>query len=139
MVLRVEGLGGAADREALSALCSAHGEIAFIDYQRGEADGYVRFRAAEGAAAALQALCAAPAEVGGATPSWRTMTDTEEDEYYERVRQKRQRTDGKGGKGKGGGGKGFGKGGKGGGKGGGKAFGKGGISFGSRGRGRGGW
>ena len=127
VVLRVEGVGGAADREALHKVCSSHGELAFVDFHRGDADGYVRFRAAPGAAAALRALTAAPQDVGGAVPSWRALTEAEEDEYYDAVRRKRQHTEGKG-KGKGKGGKGKGKGGKGGG---------GGVCFGSRGRGRG--
>ena len=142
VLLHVAGLAGpsATDREALSALCAAHGEVAFVDYTRGAAEGYVRFKTEAAATAALNALApggaaaaggvaAGGAAAGGAV--WRRLDEAEEDAYRLAVRNKRQRTDGKGkGKGKGKGGKG-GKG-KGKGKGGG-----GGASFGGRGRGRG--
>ena len=137
VVLHVAGLAGpsATDREALSALCAAHGEVAFVDYTRGAAEGYVRFKAEAAATAALNALApGGGAAVGGAAAGgavWRRLDEAEEDAYKLAVRNKRQRTDVKGGKGKGG----KGKGGKGKGKG--KGGGGGGASFGGRGRGRG--
>jgi len=142
VVLHVAGLAGASatDREALGALCAAHGEVAYVDYTRGAAEGYVRFRAEAAATAALHALAPAGGEAAGGEAAdggaaggtvWRRLEPSEEDAYRLAVRNKRQRTDGKGGKGKGGKGKG-GKGGKGKGKGQG-----GGFSFGGRGRGRG--
>ena len=91
--------------------------MAFVDYQRGEPAGDVRFRTPAAAAAALAALQAGAADVGGAAPSWRALSEAEEGAFFERAREKQQRTDGKGkGKGEGSG-----------------------ISFGSRGRGRGRW
>ena len=123
VVLHVSGLAGSdTDREALSALCAAHGEVAFVDYSRGAAEGYVRFKEEAAATAALAALApsagaAAGSEAGGAV--WRRLDEAEEDAYRLAVRNKRQRSDGKGGKGKG------------------KGKGKGAASFGGRGRGRG--
>ena len=120
VLLHVSGLAGSdTDREALSALCAAHGEVAFVDYSRGAAEGYVRFKEEAAATAALTALApsggaaAAGSAAGGAV--WRRLDEAEEDAYRLAVRNKRQRSDGKGGKGKG----------------------KGGASFGGRGRGRG--
>ena len=129
VVLHVSGLAGSdTDRESLSALCAAHGEVAFVDYSRGAAEGYVRFKEEAAATAALAALAPgagaaagseASGEAGGAV--WRRLDEAEEDAYRLAVRNKRQRSDGKGGKSKGKG----------------KGKGKGAASFGGRGRGRG--
>ena len=103
IVVHFDAVGGEASREDLNALCSRHGEVAFIDFQRGDTSGYVRFKEPEAASAALEALALEPADVGGACPSWRMLSRKEEDGYREAVQsRKRQRQEGgKGGKGKG--------------------------------------
>jgi lupus La protein len=124
LVLRFEGAGEGADREAVDAAVRPHAKLAFIDFARGEVNGHVRFDTAEGCKAALDALSApgADAAVGGAVPTWRLLTAQEAAEYWDAYRThakqaKRQ---------------------KGGGKGGGKGKGKGGGKGGHRGGGRGG-
>ena len=114
LVVRFEGAGPESEREALSALCSQHGEVAFVDFQFGETTGYVRFKKAEGAAAAAAFLSANPQEIGGMTPTWRLLGIAEAETYRCQVQEKKRLAiEGKGGKGWGKGGKGKGKGGRG--------------------------
>ena len=131
IVLHFEGVGAEADREAIKTLAGQHADVAFVDYRRGEPAGFVRFRSASGASAALAALEAAAEEVGGSAPAWRLLGIEEEAEYKAAVLERnRGGKGGKGGKGKGGG-KGWGRG-----KGRGKGWGKGGGKGGKGGRGQ---
>lgn len=92
VVLMFEGAGETADRAGLASLCTKHGEVAYIDFERGRTSGCVRFRQPEAASAALAALTAEPADVGGAFPTWRMLTLEEEDAYKRDVLgRKRQR------------------------------------------------
>ena len=86
VVLHVSGLAGSdTDREALSALCAAHGEVAFVDYSRGAAEGYVRFKE-EAAAAALAALAPSAGAAAGSERAavWRRLDEAEEDGHARR-------------------------------------------------------
>jgi len=115
-VLAFDGVGPEARRDALRELCNKHGgegAVAFVEFFDAATTGYVRFKAAAGASAALAALSATPEDVGGAAPAWRLLGEEEETEY--RSAAKKQKGGGKGGgkgkgKGKGRGGKGKGKG-----------------------------
>lgn len=109
-VLLCEGVGSAASREDLATLCGTHGAVAFVDYRAGNPSGHVRFVSGQVARAALHALVEGTPTVGGATPSWRLLTEAEAEAYRDHVAaQKRQRAEGGGdyapGKGKGGGGR----------------------------------
>lgn len=121
LVLKFEGAGAEADREAVEALLAPLGlKPAYINYSRGESTGHVRFSEAGECKVALDALAAGGsahgAKLGGedAAPTWRMLTAEESAEYWAAYRDrkkdsKRQRSGG----GKGRGGKGFGRGGKG--------------------------
>jgi hypothetical protein len=125
LVIRFEGAGPDADREAVQALVEPHAKAAYINFSRGEPCGHVRFETAASCKAVLDALgeggTAAGAALGGedTKPTWRMLTPAESAEYWTTYRSKqkdakRQRTGGRGGGGKGGkGGKGKGWGGKG--------------------------
>ena len=115
LVLHFDGAKEGVDREALSKACEAHGEVAYVNFSRGEESGHVRFKSSEGAAKALSALCAATADVCGSSLSWRSLSEEEEDVYWKEYRdhvqqRKKQRGRGGWGKGKGKGGKGRGRG-----------------------------
>jgi len=101
LVLRFDGVGGEADREAVAAVCAPHGDVGFVSFSRGETSGSVRFKTLAHAQAALAALSGAAVEVGGAAPTWRTLTAEEETHYYEeynaRVQQKKRQRGGGGG------------------------------------------
>ena len=114
VLLCVEGVGAAAERETFEKVLQPFGKVAFIDYQRGESRGTIRFETAEIAAAALEGLAAAAPDVGGAAPTWRQPSEEESKAYWkayrERKRQQKANSHGyKRGKG-GGGGKGGGRG-----------------------------
>ena len=90
-ILRFEGAGADADREAVKKLCSPHGSVAFVDYNRGEAAGYVRFRAA---AAARAALAAAPTDEGSLSAlTWSALDGDEEEAYLQAAQQKKRERD----------------------------------------------
>jgi len=90
LVLRFEGAGATADRECVQEACSAHAEVAYINFSRGEKDGCVRFKSQAGATAALEKLAAGTADIGGAAPSWRRLSAEEEDKYFAEMREARQ-------------------------------------------------
>lgn len=54
------------------------GEVAWIDYQRGEDKGTVRFKEAANAAKAIESLTASKKELKGAVPSYRLLEGDEE-------------------------------------------------------------
>ena len=107
-VLRFEGASAEASRESVSESCAAHAEVAFVDFRPGATAGYVRFRTAEGARAALGAMSAA-AESAMIPTTWRQLSVAEANAYREEVQAaKRQSFGGMPLGGKGFGGKGFG-------------------------------
>ena len=133
LVIRFEGAGPDADREAVQALVEPHAKAAYINFSRGDPTGHVRFETAASCKAVLDALgeggTAAGAALGGegTVPTWRMLTPSESAAYWAQYREKqrdaKRQKKGRGGGGKGGGGKGGkgkGRGGKGGGRGGGR-------------------
>lgn len=87
LVIRFEGAGETADRECCEELCKAFEtqecKMQYVDFQRGETAGQMRFNSAAGAATALATLSAGGADLGGAVPTWRVMTEEEGEAYYE--------------------------------------------------------
>ena len=75
-VLKFEGVGADATREAIAALAAKHGDVAFTEFWPGKTDGYVRYKAAASATAALAAITTE--DVGGAVPTWRLLAPEEE-------------------------------------------------------------
>ena len=63
--------------------------MCFVDYQRGDEAGHCRFKSAEGAAALLETLTSSPAELGGATPSWRYLSAEESAGYWEAYKSRK--------------------------------------------------
>jgi predicted nuclease of restriction endonuclease-like (RecB) superfamily len=91
IVLRFEQADPQTNRTDLTALCAAHGEVAFVDFSFGSTAGYVRFRSPEGAQAALAALGDGKTVIGGATPQWHLLSEEEEHAYREAVQQAKKR------------------------------------------------
>jgi hypothetical protein len=85
LVLAFDGAGPDAQREEFKDLAGRWGEVKFVDFNRGDTSGYVRFAAAGGAAAALAGLQAGEIPVGGAAPEWRLLGVEEEQEYKSKV------------------------------------------------------
>ena len=97
-VLKFEGVGAAATREAIAALAAKHGDVAFTEFWPGKTDGFVRYKAAASATAALAAITTE--DVGGAVPTWRLLAP-EEEEAYRAGNKQRRRGGGGGGRGRG--------------------------------------
>ena len=111
MLLRVEGIGPEASRESLSALCAPHGKVAYIDFERGQAEAMLRFESSEATTATLEAMGAAGADVGGAVAVWRRPTAQESEAYWQAYRdRKAAQHANKKHRGKGGGSRGYGRG-----------------------------
>ena len=92
-VLRFEGASESTERKALATVCEVHGPIAFIDFSYGSTSGYIRFKTADGAQAALFAFKAAPPELSGTTPRWRLLSTDEAEAYSNAVKEKRREGD----------------------------------------------
>jgi lupus La protein len=82
--LKLTGLPDNASREDIRAAYGAHGEIAFIDFSRGEKDGVVQFANAADAAKAAKAEAdeATRAKVCGAAVASVKLLEGEEEEKY---------------------------------------------------------
>ena len=88
-------MGESCSREEIKEKFGPHGDVAYVDYQRGEASGFVRMESADGASKAA----AASAEMG-----W-TVTlvgGEEETQYWQGVRDAQLARRQRAGKGKGG-------------------------------------
>lgn len=65
LILAFEGVGPGVAREDVRELLDPFGEVAWVEYEREEADGFVRFSQPGRAAAAVQALSERKSELGG--------------------------------------------------------------------------
>ncbi|KAL3914493.1 MAG: hypothetical protein SGPRY_007604 [Prymnesium sp.] len=93
VVLAFDGVGEETGREEVSALCEQYGVIAHVDYQRGEPNGFVRFKQSADASAALGALSGAAVALGGNVPTWRKLSSEEEDAYKASVQSRKRQRD----------------------------------------------
>ena len=97
VVLRFEGASENTNRNDLLAACSqGGGDVAFVDFRFGDTSGAVRFKTAEGCQAALQALQGGAVEISGQVPSWRLLSEEEEDAYRSAVQAKKSGASGSG-------------------------------------------
>jgi hypothetical protein len=90
LVLAFEGAEPNTDRADLTAVCNHYGPVAYVDFRFGSTAGYVRFRTADGARAALGALSSGTISIGGAIPAWRLVPEEEEEQYKLAVQNKKR-------------------------------------------------
>lgn len=86
-VLHLKGFNGEATREAIKEVFDSHGQIKWVDFSKGQVEGYVRFAEAGQAALALAKAKEAKAENGelmvkGAKIEARVIDGEEEMEYW---------------------------------------------------------
>ena len=62
-VIKVAGLGEGVDREALKKAGAEYGEVAWIEYERGQAEALIRFDSSEVASAAATSFMDKTVEV----------------------------------------------------------------------------
>lgn len=113
VILKFEGFGPDVSREDVREAFEPHGEVAWVDFQRGNSEGFVRFEREGTATVAMAAVTEAKTEFGGKIPTYAALTgETEEtywkemwikkDQAFENARKKRR----EGGRGRGRGGRG---------------------------------
>jgi lupus La protein len=106
--LKVEGCGSETSRETLKEAFGAHGKIAWVTYQRGDADAFLFFEEAGKANEVIEKLFEAGVpEVGGKQPTLSAVEGEEETEQWKKVWEVQAMMGAKkdGGRGKRGGGK----------------------------------
>lgn len=113
-VLKLLALGPTTSRETIKEVFGEYGQIAFVDFERGWTDGWLRFDDASDAAAAVAGFCAKPVDVGGAVPTVSLLVGEEEAAYLKKAEVERGNKFNKGGRGGRGGGFRGGRGGRGG-------------------------
>lgn len=101
MVLRFEGFGPDVTREDIKEAFEPHGEVAWVDFRRGDADGHVRFHRAGAAQTAADAM--KTTEFGGKLPKMFVIEGEAEEAYWKQTweqqdavaeRSKKRRRDG---------------------------------------------
>lgn len=84
-VVHFEGVTPDTSREDLKDVFEEFGEIAWVDFARGETEGYVRFKTAGAAPKAVAALQERKAEINGAEAKLRALEGDEEKEFWIRL------------------------------------------------------
>lgn len=89
LILKFEGFGADVSREDIREAFEAHGEIAWVDFQRGDGEGYIRF-AREGAAkVAKEGMQEAKTEFGGKVPKFEVLAGEAEKAYWKQMWEKK--------------------------------------------------
>lgn len=99
VVLRLTGVGANVDREALKAAFGKYGNVVFVDFSRGDTDGYVRFETADAASKAVSGVPEDKLELGGQVPQVALVQGEAEEEYWKRVRESKKKAKGASGRG----------------------------------------
>ena len=98
-VLKLLALGPSCSRETIKEVFGEYGQIAFVDFERGWSDGWLRFDDASDAAAAAAGFCAKPVDVGGAVPTVSLLAGEEEAAYLKKAEVERGNKFNRGGRG----------------------------------------
>ena len=98
-VLKLLALGPSCSRETIKEVFGEYGQIAFVDFERGWSDGWLRFDDASDAAAAAAGFCAKPVDVGGAVPTVSLLCGEEETAYLKKAEVERGNKFNRGGRG----------------------------------------
>lgn len=88
MVLRFEGFGPDVSREDIKEAFEPLGEVAWVDFKRGDADGHIRFSRQGAAEAAVTAMTEAKTQFGGKVPKFFLITGDAERAYWEETWEK---------------------------------------------------
>lgn len=85
LILKFDGFGPDVSREDIREAFESHGEIAWVDFQRGDSEGYIRFARAGAAKAAKEAMVEAKTEFGGKLPSFDVLAGEAEETYWKQM------------------------------------------------------
>jgi hypothetical protein len=88
LILKLTKKAEMLDREKIREILSPFGKVAFIDYARNEAEGFVRMDAVDGAAAAIPAINGAGDETKEASSDFSVvlLEGDEEEAYWKRIK-----------------------------------------------------
>lgn len=111
LVLKFEGFGPDVSREDIKEVFEPYGEVSWVDFRRGDSEGYIRFAEADMVVAARDAMAESKTEFGGKLPTFSILEGEEEDVYWKEVwikkdmaiennKKRRRESGGRGGRGK---------------------------------------
>ncbi|PXF48189.1 Lupus La protein [Gracilariopsis chorda] len=107
LILKFEGFGPDVSREDIREAFEPHGDVAWVDFRKGDSEGYIRF-ANEGAAKiSCEAMAESKLEFGGKIPTFTVLEGEAEQLYWKNMweqkdaniqnSRKRRREQGRGG------------------------------------------
>lgn len=109
LILRFEGFGPDVTREDIREVFETHGEIAWVDFQRGNSEGCIRFARSGDAKAAQEAMEESKMQFGGKEPVFAVLGGEAEEAYWKEMwdkkdamaehSRKKRRENGRGGSG----------------------------------------
>eukprot|EP00753_Platysulcus_tardus_P018562 PLAT6918.1.p1 GENE.PLAT6918.1~~PLAT6918.1.p1 ORF type:complete len:337 (+),score=194.66 PLAT6918.1:51-1013(+) len=82
VVVSFSGVGDDVSREDFKEQFGEYGEVAYVDFSRGDTSGYVRMTSTEAVAAAVAGLAEKEVKFGGAVPKLAVLEGDEEKEYW---------------------------------------------------------
>ncbi|KAJ8907565.1 hypothetical protein NDN08_007676 [Rhodosorus marinus] len=85
LVLKFEGIGPGVSREDLREIYGEFGVVAWVDFSRDEADGFIRFAELGSAEKALERLKGDKKEIGGKLPEMSILQGEPEKEFWDNV------------------------------------------------------
>eukprot|EP00189_Rhodosorus_marinus_P011030 CAMPEP_0184740306 /NCGR_PEP_ID=MMETSP0315-20130426/3326_1 /TAXON_ID=101924 /ORGANISM="Rhodosorus marinus, Strain UTEX LB 2760" /LENGTH=411 /DNA_ID=CAMNT_0027209911 /DNA_START=97 /DNA_END=1332 /DNA_ORIENTATION=- len=90
LVLKFEGIGPGVSREDLREIYGEFGVVAWVDFSRDEADGFIRFAELGSAEKALERLKENRKEIGGKIPEMSVLQGEPEKEFWDNVFQQQE-------------------------------------------------
>ena len=85
LILKFDGIGPEVSREDIKDILGAYGLIAFVQFDRGDAEGYVRFSVADAAEKVVDAFKSKSLMLGGKVPEGYVLKGEEEEKYWKDV------------------------------------------------------
>lgn len=89
LILGFEGFGPDVTREDIREAFETHSEIAWVDFQRGDAEGYIRFARSGDAKAAQKAMEESRMQFGGKEPVFAILEGEAEEAYWREMWSKK--------------------------------------------------
>lgn len=87
LVVKFDNFGPDVSREDIREAFEPHGEIKWVDFQRGNSEGYLRFAESEQATAACSAMADEGTQFGGNVPKFTVLDGDEESLYWKHLRE----------------------------------------------------
>lgn len=89
LILKFEGFGPEVSREDIREAFEPHGVVAFVDFQRGDSEGYIRFETESFTKAAAKAMTEEKVQFGGKDPIFTILEGEAEEAYWRQMWQKK--------------------------------------------------